>query len=146
MKLRPHRLFALGLVLVGLGVPPMVDAVETAYGLDIRRDVGVLPWYLVTALGTGLFLWHTLRARGPGGRREGAETSARRAFGWVLAALATASVGVLLLGRELGSELVASGWPTVRQAVRGLALFAVDVGLTFASARRPASSPRRRFR
>lgn len=57
--MRRQQLFATALVLIGLGVPRVVDAVEIAYGLDIKRDVGVLPWLLaavVVALGGCLLL------------------------------------------------------------------------------------------
>jgi hypothetical protein len=43
-------------VMAGLVVPRIIDAIETAYSLDIKRDVGVLPWLILTIAGVGLLL------------------------------------------------------------------------------------------
>ena len=132
--MRSKQQFAIGLVLVGLGVPRLVDAVEIAYRLDIRRDVGVLPWYIVTALGVALLVWHSFRSRRP-------ESDRRIWFPAVLWSLAVgfttvlvASVGVLLLGRNLVEQILASGEATMWLAIRGLVLFAMGVGVLIYSA------------
>ena len=130
------QLFAVGLILIGLGVPRWVDAVEIAYTLDIRRDVGVLPWYLVTALGAVLFLWHSIRSRRPAARRRPAFGALFRALAHGLAAVLVAFAGILLLGRDLVDQLLASGTQPTWLAIRGLVLFAAGVGVVIASAAR----------
>ena len=130
------RSFGLGLVLIGLGVPRLVDAIEIAYGLDIKRDVGVLPWYIVTALGLLIMLaqWRSWREVGWPKRRA-------------LCTLATCLVivggvigAVLVLGSGLVEQVRASGPATVRLAIRGLVLFAGGVGVVIASAWCPSRS------
>ncbi|AWL10702.1 hypothetical protein HMF8227_00194 [Saliniradius amylolyticus] len=44
------------LVITGLVVPEIIDAVETAYRLDIKRDFGVLPWLIMTIVGAIILL------------------------------------------------------------------------------------------
>ena len=131
---RSRRLFAIGLVLIGLGVPRLVDAVEIAYRLDIRRDVGVLPWYVVTASGVALFLWHSLRPRRPEARRRPSTRTVLRALGFGLAAVLGAFFACVLLGRGLIEQILASGEATMWVAIRGLVLFAAGAGLLVGSA------------
>lgn len=128
------QLLAIGLILVGLGVPGLVDAVETAYHLDIPRDLGVLPWYIVIALGVVLFVWQGLRSD----RSAAAPRSTLRGVLWALACglavVVVAFVGVLLLGRNVVEQILASGDTNVRLAVRGLVLVAGGVGVLVSSA------------
>ena len=58
-----HRSTKLGLafVIVGLIVPEIIDAIETANSLDIKRDFGVLPWLLLTIIGVGLLIQSLVR-------------------------------------------------------------------------------------
>lgn len=140
--MRPKQLFAVGLILIGLGVPRLVDAVEIAYDLDIRRDVGVLPWYIVTALGAALFLWHSLRSRRSEVDRPTGSRPALRAVASGLTAVLVAFVGVLLLGRDLVDQVLATGEATTWLAIRGLVLFGGGVGVVISSARLRPREPR----
>ena len=45
--MRKTRLIGLGLVVIGVAVPYAIDAYETAHALDIPRDIGVLPWFIM---------------------------------------------------------------------------------------------------
>ncbi|MEQ1929836.1 MAG: hypothetical protein ABL957_04785 [Parvularculaceae bacterium] len=45
------RWLALLLIALALVVPPAVDWVETAHRLDVKRDFGILPWYVCGAAG-----------------------------------------------------------------------------------------------
>ncbi len=45
------RWLALLLIALALSVPPAVDWVDTAHRLDVKRDFGVLPWYVCGAVG-----------------------------------------------------------------------------------------------
>ena len=58
--MNPGIFLGSGLVLIGLGVPQMVDAIEIAYGLDIPRDFGVLPWLFLVVIGAGTIIFHLL--------------------------------------------------------------------------------------
>ena len=44
------------LVITGLVVPQIIDAVEVAYSLDIKRELGVLPWLIMTVAGLVVLL------------------------------------------------------------------------------------------
>jgi hypothetical protein len=46
----------MALVIVGLIVPQVIDAIETAYYLDIKRDIGVLPWLIMAIAGAGILV------------------------------------------------------------------------------------------
>lgn len=121
---------ALGLVLTGLGVPRVVDAIEVAYGLDIKRDVGVLPWHLLTLVGLSLL------ARAVVGRDRTLGGLALRV--WLAAsvlALIVFAFAAFLAG-DLVAQLRSSGSATLLLAVRGLALVAAGVGAIVASGRR----------
>ena len=48
-------------VIVGLIVPQIIDAIETANSLDIKRDFGVLPWLILTIIGVGLLIQSLVR-------------------------------------------------------------------------------------
>ena len=133
--MRRKQLLAVGLILIGLGVPRLVDAFEIAYGLDIKRDVGVLPWYFVTALGVALLLWHSLRSRRPEVDRQMRFRTVLRALAFGLTTVLVAFVGVLLLGRDPVDQILASGEATTWLAIRGLVLFAGGVGVLVASVR-----------
>ena len=52
---------AIVLVTVGLTVPQIIDAIETANHLDINRDFGVLPWLIITIVGAGMLLRSAIR-------------------------------------------------------------------------------------
>ena len=68
--MHPGALSGIGLLLLGLGVPRLVDAIEIAYRLDIPRDFGVLPWLVLDVLGLGLLVYFlTPRWRAQGGRK-----------------------------------------------------------------------------
>jgi len=54
--MRNRRLIGLALILIGIAVPRAIDAYETAHSLDIPRDIGVLPWLIMTIVGIWLFL------------------------------------------------------------------------------------------
>jgi|GEM_PF-2728607 len=52
---------AIAFVTVGLTVPEIIDAIETANHLDIKRDFGVLPWLIMTIVGAGMLLQSSIR-------------------------------------------------------------------------------------
>jgi len=64
MKIRTQRLNAGAMIVVGLTVPYIIDAYETANHLDIKRDVGVLIWWILAGLGAGWMVWTFLRRKG----------------------------------------------------------------------------------
>jgi len=63
LKVPKLRVIALILIVVGLVVPVVIDKYETANHLDISRDIGVLPWLILTGLGVFLFLYSLFRNR-----------------------------------------------------------------------------------
>lgn len=58
-----HRSTKLGLafVFIGLVVPQVIDAIETANSLNIKRELGVLPWLILTVAGVGLLVRSLVR-------------------------------------------------------------------------------------
>lgn len=118
----PSPRVALGLVLVGLGVPRLVDAIEIAYGLDIKRDVGVLPWLVLTIVGLALLVRAMVkRDPTPGG------------LGLPLWLTATVLVfvlfgGAMLLVGGLLDQLRSGGSATLFLALRGLVLLSAGCG------------------
>lgn len=54
--MRRSRLIGLLLIVTGIAVPQAIDAYETANHLDIPRDIGVLPWLVMTVAGIAIFL------------------------------------------------------------------------------------------
>jgi hypothetical protein len=53
------RARALGIALIALGgaMPFVIDAVETTYRLDIKREFGVALWWALAAIGAVMFAW-----------------------------------------------------------------------------------------
>lgn len=49
------------MIVTGLIVPEIIDAVETAKQLDIKRDIGVLPWMVMTIIGIGVLIGSLIR-------------------------------------------------------------------------------------
>ena len=60
------RWTGLALIAVGVTVPRLIDWYETVNRLDIKRDVGVLPWVILGAVGFAVVVASFRR-----GRREG---------------------------------------------------------------------------
>ena len=63
---KPAKLRLTGIVLVAIGfaVPALIDWYETVNYLDIKRDIGVLPWVIVGAVGFVLILASFFKAPG----------------------------------------------------------------------------------
>lgn len=53
--MQKKRLLATAIIAIGLIVPIVIDRYETANHLDISRDVGALPWLILTVIGVVLF-------------------------------------------------------------------------------------------
>ncbi|MFP3943218.1 MAG: hypothetical protein ACLFWF_04960 [Alphaproteobacteria bacterium] len=53
--MRNKRLIGLALIVIGIAAPQAIDAYETAHRLDIPRDIGVLPWLVMTIAGIWVF-------------------------------------------------------------------------------------------
>ena len=49
------------MIVTGLIVPYIIDAYETANHLDISRDIGVLPWLILTIAGGAVLIWSFVR-------------------------------------------------------------------------------------
>ena len=48
-------------VIVGLVIPQLIDLIETANSLNIKRDFGVLPWLILSIIGAGLLIHSLVR-------------------------------------------------------------------------------------
>ena len=51
------------LIVIGLVVPIVINAYEEANHLDISRDIGSLPWVIMTIIGAGLLIYSFLRKK-----------------------------------------------------------------------------------
>ena len=51
------RIIGVIFVLLGVIIPIVIDAYETANHLDISRDIGALPWFILGGIGVILVLW-----------------------------------------------------------------------------------------
>jgi len=49
------------LIAVGLATPQIIDRYEAANHLDIARDIGVLPWMIMTGVGAVILLLSFVR-------------------------------------------------------------------------------------
>ena len=50
------RVTGVFMVVLGLAVPRAIDWYENRYALDIPRDIGVLPWLVMTAAGAVILI------------------------------------------------------------------------------------------
>lgn len=129
----------IALILIGLGMPRLIDGVEVAYGLDIRRDVGVLPWYVLVGIGAILAVrsWRLRRSSGADDRQR---AGLGRVVVFALLTVLALLVGGSVVSPGLLSAIAASGTPNMRSAFLGLVLVAVGAGLLGAVAGRGRSS------
>lgn len=55
------RLIAAFLIAVGLIVPKVIYEYEVANHLDISRNVGSLPWLIMTIIGAAIFIYSFIK-------------------------------------------------------------------------------------
>ena len=138
--MHPGAISGIGLLLLGLGVPRLVDAVEFAYRLDIPRDYGVLPWLILMGVGAILFAhltWFRRDLRAP----LSLLTAPDERDGFIWACLVFAAVTVLppTLWAEVVTRLGAASTETFYKAFSGLLLIAGSAALLLFSAFRYAA-------
>lgn len=61
------RRTGLAFIVIGLVVPRVIDWYETVNRLDIRRDIGVLPWMILATVGAVLLLASLFSGEGTAG-------------------------------------------------------------------------------
>jgi hypothetical protein len=131
--MNPFVLLGAGLVLMGLGVPQLVDAIEMAYGLDIPRDFGVLPWLALVIAGTGLIIFYLLPKRRKQARTKLDRTERRATLIWsALAVVAFLEIPPFIWA-DVTAVLKAANIVVFYKALTGLWLISLAVGaLVFA--------------
>ncbi len=123
--MHPGAISGIGLLLLGLGVPRLVDEVEITYGLDIPRDFGVLPWLILMGIGGALFAylaWFRRDLRRP----LSPLTAPKERDGFIWASLAFVALIVLppTYWFDVVARLQAASVETFYQAFSGLLLIA----------------------
>ena len=140
--MHPGAISGIGLLLLGLGVPRLVDAIEIAYRLDIPRDYGVLPWLILMGIGGALFAYLTWFRRDLR-RPLSLLTAPDERDGFIWASLVFVAVTVLppSLWAEVVTRLGEASTETFYKAFSGLLLIAGAAAFLLFSAFRYAAKP-----
>jgi hypothetical protein len=119
--MHPGAISGIGLLLLGLGLPRLVDAIEIAYGLDVPHDYGALPWLILEGIGAILFA-HLAWFRRDVVRPITRLTAPKERDGFIWASLTFAAVLVLppTIWAEVVTRLGAVSVETFYQAFSGL--------------------------
>ncbi len=140
--MHPGAISGIGMLLLGLGVPRLVDAIEVAYRLDIPRDYGVLPWLILMGIGAVLFAhlaWFRRDLRAP----VSFLTAPKERDGFIWATLVFVAVLVLPPSYwfEVVGQLQAASIETFYKALSGLLFIAAAAAsLLFAAFRYRSSA------
>ena len=128
--MNPGALSGIALLLLGLGVPRLVDAIEIAYGLDIPHDYGALPWLILEGIGAILFA-HLAWFRRDAGRPITRLTAPDERDGFIWASLTFAAMLVLppTYWYEVVARLEATSVEIFYQALSGLLFIAAAAAL-----------------
>lgn len=138
--MHPGAISGIALLLLGLGVPRLVDAVEIAYGLDVPHDYGALPWLILEGIGAILFA-HLAWFRRDAGRPITRLTAPDERDGFIWACLVFVAVTVLppAYWTEVVTALGAVSTETFYKAFSGLLFIAGSAALLLFSAFRYAA-------
>lgn len=138
--MHPGAISGIAFLLLGLGVPRLVDAIEFAYKLDIPRDYGVLPWLILMGVGAILFAhlaWFRRDLRAP----ISLLTAPKERDGFIWSCLVFVALTVLppAYWDDVVTALGAASTETFYKAFSGLLFIAGSAALLLFSAFRYAA-------
>ncbi len=138
--MHPGAISGIALLLLGLGLPRLVDAIGFAYGLDVAPDYGALPWLILEGIGAILFA-HLAWFRRDRTRPLSLLTAPKERDGFIWACLVFVAVTALppAIWAEVVTALGAASTETFYKAFSGLLLIAGAAALLLFSAFRYAA-------
>ncbi len=140
--MHPGAISGIALLLLGLGVPRLVYAIEVAYGLDIPRDYGVLPWLILMGVGAVMFA-HLAWFRRDRTRPITLLTAPKERDGFMAASLVFVALLVLppTIWADVARRVHAASVENFYEALSGLLFISGAAALILFSAFRYAAKP-----